>query len=453
MSISRREFIKDAAAVSAFISLSGIPLSGTGRKKTVSAPPGDRIRVGVAGVNSRGRAIAGTLSKMPRCQVACICDCDLDALEKCRGWVEESGAPRPDGEQDYRKMLDRNDIDAVVIAMPDHWHATAAIMALHAGKHVYLEKPASYCPEENAMLLEAERKYGKVVQVGMQRRSYPVLRQAVQELREGVIGEVRHATSWYATNRTSIGVGRPVPVPSRLNWDFWQGPAPRGPLYKDNIVHYNWHWRWHWGTGEALNNGTHFVDLVRWMMNLNEYPSEVASVGGRYHFRNDDWETPDTQVLSFQFGEKASFTWEGRSCDPKRIDGASTGVTLYGENGMSLFLNGKNEYVIFDDKDQIIRKVESDMTFRDGDRFNPSEELDAMHFANWFDAIENGTPVNDPLCEACMSTQYTQYGNIAQRLGRSLKIDPASGAILNDPESRQYWSRTYDPLWTPKQYL
>ena len=159
-------------------------------------------------------------------------------------------------------MLESDDFEAVVIATPDHWHAKAAIMAMQAGKHVYLEKPTSHNPAENEMLVRATLKYNRIVQVGNQRRSWPNVIKAIEEIKSGAIGKVRYAKSWYVNNRPSIGTGKVVPVPDYLDWDLWQGPAPRVPNFKDNYIHYNWHWFWNWGTGEALNNGTHFVDIL-----------------------------------------------------------------------------------------------------------------------------------------------------------------------------------------------
>jgi len=449
---TRRDFLKQAALAGAALSVSSIAARAQSSKEGV-APASGKLRVAVAGVNNRGRAIAGTMAAMDSIQVVAICDCELNALNKCIDWVEKYGGYRPEAERNYFKLLERQDVDAVVIAMPDHWHATAAILAMKAGKHVYLEKPTSYCGEENELLLAAEKKYGKVVQVGMQRRSYPVIREAVEALRNGVIGKVTYAKAWYATNRKSVGDSKVVPVPDTLDWNMWQGPAPRGPEYVDNLIHYNWHWRWHWGTGEALNNGTHFVDLVRWGMGLDEYPTMVSSVGGRYRHSETGWETPDTQLITFQFGNHATFSWEGLSSYPTKIKGSGYGVTFFGEDGKSLTLNGKDEYVIHDAKDKVIKEVKSNMTVREGDRFNPSAGLDALHFQNWVDAIQKGTKVNDPLIQACMSTQYTQYGNISQMLGKSLSIDPKTGKILNCPEAKQYWSRKYDPNFNPKKLM
>ena len=407
----------------------------------------DRIRIGMIGVNSRGKGLASGLSKLKDCEITRICDVDSRAVAKCQETVRKITGKTPAGEKDIRRLLESEDIDAVVIAMPDHWHAPAAIMAMQAGKHVYLEKPTSHNPAENDMLVRAVAKYGTIVQVGNQRRSWPNVIAAIDELKAGAIGKVNYAKSWYVNNRPSIGIGKTVPVPEWLDWDLWQGPAPRRE-YKDNIVHYNWHWFWHWGTGEALNNGTHFVDLLRWGLDVS-YPTKVDSIGGRYRY-NDDWETPDTQLITCQFGDRASFSWEGRSCNSLPVDGQPLGVVFYGETG-SLYLTGGNDYRIADMKGKTVKEVKSDLKFETGNLLNPSEALDVFHFRNWFDAIRKGTRLNSSLVDACISTQLVQYGNIAQRVGHSIEIDPVSGYILDkDPEIRGLWSRKYEKGWEPR---
>ena len=241
------------------------------------------------------------------------------------------------GFRDFRESLQDKDIDAMVIAAPDHWHAPAALLAMQAGKHVYLEKPSSHNPREGELLIEAARKYNKAVQLGNQRRSFPRVIQGMQELKNGVIGRPYLGKGWYANNRGPIGTGKEVAVPEWLDWDLWQGPAPR-KTFKDNIVHYNWHWFWHWGTGEALNNGTHMIDLLRWGMDV-DYPVKVSSNGGRYRYQ-DDWETPDTQVINLDFKEGVSMTWEGRSCNGTLIEGSGAGVIFYGEEGSYVISRG-----------------------------------------------------------------------------------------------------------------
>lgn len=450
---TRRNFIRQAAAVTAAMSLGSIGATSSAASGA-SAPKrrigrNDIIRIGVAGVNSRGRALTMGFAKFDRTEITCICDCDLDAAAKCVESVEEITGAKPAVEQDYRKMLERSDVDVVVIAMPDHWHATAAIMALNAGKHVYLEKPASYCPEENDMLLRAEAAHpGLVITVGTQRRSFPNMVAAVEELRSGAIGEIHYAKSWYTASRTGIGVGRKVPVPANLNWEFWQGPSPKRE-YRDNVVHYNWHWFLHWGTGEALNNGTHFIDLLRWGMGVDdEFPTLVTSSGGKYHYRGDDWEFPDTQLITFQFGDKCTFSWEGRSRIPAPVEGMSCGVAFYGDKGV-LYSDGSNSYRVCDMSGRVIKEVKSDLKVNPGDRFNPSEQLDAIHFRNFLDTVRGEATLNATLRHACYSTQCLQLGNIAHRVGHSLTVDPLTGKCY-EADGARLMAREYDPSWAPK---
>lgn len=444
---TRREFIRKAAVATAAISFGGLmnDISAGRRNKVIGA--NDTINLAVIGVNSRGKALAKNFSKMPQCEITHLCDCDANALATCQAEVEKITGKRPKGVSDIRKLLEIKEIDAVVIATPDHWHAPAAIMALNAGKHVYLEKPTSHNPAENAMLLKAASKHpSQVVTVGNQRRSWPRIQEAIRELHQGVIGNVNFARSWYVANRPSIGVGKVVPVPANLDWDLWQGPAPRVKEFKDNIVHYNWHWFKNWGTGEALNNGTHFVDLIRWGLQVG-YPTQVSSVGGRWRYE-DDWEFPDTQLITFQFGDKGSGSWEGRSCNSVPTDNYACGVAFFGSEG-SLYLSGGNEYKITDLNGKVIKDVKSDVLFKTGDLQNPSEQLDAFHFKNWFDAIRKGDELNSTLEEACRSTELVQLGNIAQAVGHSLQINPETGFIIGDPEAQRYWGREYEPGWEP----
>ena len=450
---TRRDFIKQTAAASAFMAMGGgFDSFASDRKKKKAISTGviganDTIRMAVIGVNSRGKALVKNFSKMPLCEVTHVCDCDSLALEACQAEVANVTGKTPIGVKDIRKLLEIPDIDAVAIATPDHWHAPAAIMAMQAGKHVYLEKPTSHNPAENYMLMKVSRKHpDRVITVGNQRRSWPKVREAMMELHSGAIGKVYYAKSWYSAKRGPIGRGNVVPVPENLDWDLWQGPAPRVDVFKDNIVHYNWHWFWHWGTGEALNNGTHFVDLIRWGLEVS-YPTQVTSVGGRWHFE-DDWEAPDTQIITFQFGDKSAGDWEGRSCNGVPVDGSGSGVAFYGDKG-TLFLSSGNEYRIVDISGKLIKEVKSDVTFTEGDLQNPSEKLDGFHFQNWFDAIRKGEKLNSTLEEACKSTQLVQLGNIAMRVGHSIQVNPETGYIIGDPQAQELWGRDYEPGWEP----
>ncbi len=367
------------------------------------------------------------------------------AIAKAIAQVGPKQTKQPKSEPDFRKALEHKDVDVLVVAAPDHWHAPAAILASKAGKNVYLEKPCSHNPHEGELLLAATNKYKNIIQMGNQRRSWPNVVNAIKELHGGVIGRPYFAKTWYTNNRASIGIGKQVAVPDWLNFDLWQGPAPR-TAYKDNILPYNWHWFWHWGTGEALNNGTHMVDLARWGLQV-DYPTLVTSAGGRYRY-NDDWQTPDTQVITLEFGSKGSITWEGRSCNARTVENSTVGVIFYGENG-SLKIDGADGYSIYDLSSKLIKEVKDNAVIDTRSLTNPSQALDALHIDNFLKVIRDGGSLNSDLPGGYKSTLLVQLGNIAQRSRSVLNIDPNNGHILNNPEAMKYWQRTYEKGWEP----
>ncbi len=406
----------------------------------------ERLNVSVMGVNSRGKALAQNFAIQDDCAVMHICDVDSRAITNCLTVLKDRQTTTPKTFTDVRKSLESKDVDALVIAAPDHWHAPASLMAMQAGKHVYVEKPCGHNPNEGEILVKAAKKYNKVVQMGNQRRSWPNVIEGINAIKDGAIGRVYYGKGWYTNNRPSIGIGKNVPVPDWLNWELWQGPAPR-KKFKDNLVHYNWHWHWHWGTGEALNNGTHMIDLLRWGMEV-DFPTKVSSNGGRYRY-NDDWETPDTQIINLDFNTGQTMTWEGRSCNGKSVEGSSVGVVFYGENG-SLLIPSGNSYTLFDLNGKIVREVKNEQQIDARDLSNPAEKLDALHIQNMFEAIKNGGSLNSDIDSGHKSTLLVQLGNIAQRVGRSLEIDSSNGHILKDREANKLWSRTYEKGWEMK---
>ncbi len=439
---NRRDFLKKASATTLGVSL----LGGHQYGAFSSAPANDKLVVGIMGVNSRGSALATGFAKTPGIEVAYICDVDDNALKKGLKAVADTGQKKqPKAVKDFRAILDDKGVDALVIAAPDHWHAPASLLALSAGKNVYVEKPGSHNPHEGELVARASEQYGKVVKMGNQRRSWPFVAEALGELKNGVIGNVYLAKGWYANTRASIGYGKIATVPAGLDYDMWQGPAPRMP-YKDNLIHYNWHWFWHWGTGELLNNGTHFVDLCRLGLGV-EFPTKVSSQGGRYAYK-DDWQTPDTQMTLWDFEGNKTIAWEGRSCNGHRLDGESAGVSFHGENG-TLVIDG-NSYVVYDNKDKLVKRASAETSGKPLDATGPGFDLDADHIADFYQSIKEGkTPVSD-YKDSRKSVLLCHLGNISQRVGRSLNCNPENGNVIGDEAAMALWKRSYEPGWEPK---
>ena len=447
MTKSRREFIKKTSAASVAVTVGAALPAFSAKSYSRILGANEKLNVSVMGVNSRGKALAANFAQQKDCNVLHICDVDNRAIEKCQKEVASVQDIKTKRFGEFRESLEDKDIDAMVIATPDHWHAPAALIAMQAGKHVYLEKPSSHNPSEGEILIKAASRYNRAVQLGNQRRSFPAVVQGMNELKDGVIGRAYFGKGWYANNRGPIGVGKEVAVPEWLDWDLWQGPAPRKE-YKDNIVHYDWHWRWHWGTGEALNNGTHMIDMLRWGFGV-DYPIKVSSNGGRYRYQ-DDWEAPDTQVINLDFKEGVTMTWEGRSCNGKPVEGSGAGVIFYGEKGSMLFPGGNN-YTIFDLENNIVKEVEVDQKMDTGNLVSPFNNLDAIHINNFFDGVRGGSgKLNADIESGHKSTLLVQLGNIAQRVGHSLEIDPTNGHILKDKEASKFWSRSYEKGWEMK---
>lgn len=443
---SRRKFIKNVAASSAALAIGGLATGMSAKSYRNIVGANERINVAMIGVNSRGKSMSGTFASQKNTTVACICDVDERAIPKAiSAAMEVNPTITPKSEKDCRKVLEDKTIDAIYIATPDHWHAPLTIMGCQAGKHVYVEKPVSHNPHEGELAIAAARKYNRVVQMGAQRRSAPILTQGIEKLHQGIIGRVYTAKTWYTNARKSTFL-TPGTVPTWLDYDLWQGPAPRIP-YKEGLIHYNWHWFWHWGTGEALNNGTHMIDLLRWGLGV-DYPVKVSSNGGRFHFK-DDWETPDTQVINLDFKENVSMTWEGRSCNGRHVEGSSVGVEFYGENG-SLVISGGNEYKVYDLKNKIVKEVKDSQEIDPRDAANPAGHLDALHIRNLFSNIYNGETLKSDIDSGHKSTLLVQLGNIAQRVGHSLEINPENGRIVGDKEAQKLWSREYEKGWEMK---
>jgi predicted dehydrogenase len=405
-------------------------VAAVGSQAIRAESPSDRLVVGVMGTGGRGTSLAKSFAEQSGVTVAYTCDVDEKRANSAAGAVAK-GESAPKAVTNYKEILDDKKVDILVVATCNHWHAPAAILGCTAGKHVYVEKPCSHNPREGELMVAAARKHKRNVQMGNQRRSWPKIIEAMEQLHAGIIGRVYLAQSYYTNHRQTIGKGEATAPPAGLNYDLWQGPAPRRE-FRSNYLHYNWHWFWHWGNGELGNNGVHMIDLCRWGLGV-DYPTHVSSSGGRYRYA-DDQETPDTHIVAFDFASKQTITWEGLSCNehPPTKKGE---VIFYGEKGSLVIAGGG--YTVYDPKGKEIKKAST-----------PSP--DSLHIANFLAGIRSGQKLNSEIEEAHKSTLLCHLGNIAHRTGRALTCDPSQGRILNDAAAMQMWSREYAPGYEPK---
>ncbi len=420
---SRRQFLKNSTALITTTAI--FPAI----RLNAAESPSDTIVVAVMGLG-RGCDHIRALINIPNVRIAYICDVDSRRFPGAEKIIaSKPDIKQPEKVKDVRKVLEDKSVDALFIAAPNHWHAPAAILGCSAGKHIYVEKPSSQNPREGELLVEASKKYKRIVQMGNQRRSWVALIEMVEKLKSGAIGKVLTARCYYTNARGSIGIGKVVPVPETLDYSLWQGPAPERP-YVDNLVHYNWHWRWHWGNGELGNNGIHGIDLARWGMGV-DLPVRITYGGGRYHFK-DDQETPDTGVAMYDFGNSL-ITWEHSSCLPRRAEKLPF-VSFFGTEGT--MVNDGNGYKLYDAKGTLVEQ-------------KTGEGGEKNHIMNFLDCIRTGKKPNSAVEECQKSTLMCHLGNIAWRLGRTINFSPEKHIILNDREAMQYWSRDYRKGWKP----
>src|ERR1700761_8147870 len=437
--VNRREFL-DALAVGA----AGLAIRANAKSYAQILGSNSRLNFAVIGLNSRGYAHLSALqaNKDSAC-ITHVCDVDSKTMDKFAAETRQAMGEAPATQKDFRKILEQKDVDAISIASPDHWHTPMAISGLQAGKHVYVEKPCSHNPAEGALLVEAQKKYGKLVQMGTQQRSSPHTIEIVQKIHEGLVGRAYYAKAWYSNTRKSIGYGKPAPVPNTLDWELWQGPAPRRQ-YTDNVHPYNWHWFKVWGTGESLNNGTHEVDVCRWALDV-DYPEKVTATGGRYAFK-DDWQFYDTLVTSFNYPDKM-LSWEGKSCSGMKFYNRDRGSVIMGTTGSVVV--DRDGYEIYDLKGTKTSEFKTGKVTSSSDLRGADAMTDA-HFKNFIAGIRSGEKLNAPIAIGNVSVTTMQLSNIAWEVSRELITDPADGKIKEDSQAMKYWGREYEKGWAPR---
>ncbi|MEP6991790.1 MAG: Gfo/Idh/MocA family oxidoreductase [bacterium] len=436
--VDRRDFLKRAGAVGLGLAMTNRLPGGLPRRRSAN----ERVGVAVMGLNGRGMVHAQNFSRLPNSEVRYLCDVDSTVLARAAASLRDQRTSAK-AVGDFRRALDDKDVDVVSIATPDHWHTPMAILALKAGKHVYLEKPCGHNPREGELLVAAQQKYGRHVQQGSQQRSSQRTIDALHMIRDGVIGTPYQVRAWYANTRTGIGHGVSAPVPATLDYELWQGPADRTP-YRDNVIHYNWHWFRRWGTGEVCNNGTHEIDIARLALGV-DYPTGVTSSGGRYHYQ-DDWEFPDTQEVTFEFKGGQTIVWQGQSCNGLKLFDRGRGTAILGTGG-SIVLD-RDGYTQYDLRQKVV-KEDIEPKRGNGVDLVGDDAATASHMQNLLDVMRGQGILRAPIVDGAKSVLLCHLGNIAQRTGRKLHTDPENGHILGDADAAAGWSRRYAPGWAP----
>ena len=439
--ITRREFTSTLAA-----GATGLAVASTAKSYSQILGANNKLNFAVIGLNGRAYAHLSALKANSKdARITHVCDVDSIILSRYAGHVKEAMGYAPTTERDFRNVLASKDVDAITIATPDHWHAPMAIKGLQAAKHVYVEKPCSHNPAEGALLVEAQRKYKKLVQMGTQQRSSLHTIEIVDKIHNGLIGRPYYAKAWYSNTRQSIGFGRVVPVPVHLDWDLWQGPAPR-QQYRNNVQPYNWHWFRIWGTGEALNNGTHEVDVCRWALGV-DFPERVTASGGRYQWK-DDWQFYDTLLTNFSYPDKM-IDWEGKSCQGMKLYQRDRGSTIMGTTGTVLV--DREGYEIYDWKGMKTSEYKvNHATSSSSSDVVGADSMTDLHFANFIAAIRTGVPLHAPVSIGNVAVTMLQLSNIAWIVKRELDLDTADGKVKDDPQAMQMWGRTYEKGWAPQ---
>ena len=433
--VSRRDFIARSAKATAGMAAVGAVVSNS----VLGA--NDRINMAVIGIRSRGRQHYLEWMKIPGVRVKTLCDVDENLFPERVLEVSELQGKKTGTEFDLRRVYDDRDIDAVSIATTDHWHALATIWACQAGKHVYVEKPTSHNIWEGRKMVDAARKYNRIVAAGMQNRSLNGVNKAMQFLHEGGIGDVYMARALCFKPRDSIGFKQNAPIPEGVHYDLWLGPAPWRP-FNPNRFHYNWHWFWDYGMPDMGNQGPHQMDIARWGMNKNVFPKKVKSIGGYFAFESQQ-ETPNTQISLFEYGDGKIIQFETRGAYTNKEDGIRVGNLFYGSKGW-MHLNGNDWKTYFG------RENEPGPSFssKDEDPADPANLAGAgstAHFINYIETLrsDNYMNLNADILEGHKSTAMVHIADISYRVGRELTFDSHSERFVGDDQANGYLTRNY----------
>ena len=441
MNKTRRNFIRTAAVGSAGVVLGSTKLSAKSYKRIIGS--NERIQVAIAGLGRRVGAIYTPVElKSNNVELVYLCD----VMESQRLKAAKEMTPRlgytPKLENDIRKVLADKNVDALFNLTPDHWHAPGSIMAIKEGKHVYVEKPCSHNMAENELLVAAQKKYDRVVQMGNQQRSAEHTIDIIKEIHNGVIGTPYKAVAFFSNSRGEVPLQKPAAVPTGLDWELFQGPAVRRD-YTSETWNYNWHWYgWNYGTAELGNNGTHELDVARWALQV-DFPNHVEADGIKSAFVNDGWEMYDTMEATFKFDNNTTIKWDGKSRNGYGTYGGGRGTIIYGSEG-SVYVN-RDLYKLYDRAGNLVKTVNA--KYKEGGiELGGGGGMTTIHVANFFNTIRGKETLQAPIDDASKSMALVHYGNVAYRIGNGFEIDPTTGRML-DRKALALWGREYAKGW------
>lgn len=442
---TRREFLKKSAIGAAGLTFGGMGMTARSYASIMGA--NDRLNIAIIGLGRRlGAYIPPIAAAESNVRLLYLCDVMQSQMVNAGKRFAKILEYTPKQEEDFFKVIDDPNVDAVLIATPDHWHAPGTWLANAAGKHVYVEKPCAHNPYEGELLVKSRDRYGKTIQMGNQQRSSPETIEIINEIHNGTIGTPYLAKAFYSTTRGRVVNPTEAPVPDGLNWDLWQGPAPR-KTYKHNTWDYNWHWYgWDYGTAETGNNAVHELDVARWALQVT-FPEEVIVDSDKYHWPHDGWSMYDTMDATFRFPGKKVIKWDGKSRNGHKTYGAGRGTIIYGTEG-SVWVD-RGGYKLFDRSGNLIRERQSGNS-EEGTQLGGGGDLSTLHVRNFFEAIRGKEKQRSPIDEGAISTLLAHLANISFRTGEMLKCNPKNGHITNSYKAMTLWEREYEKGWEPK---
>jgi predicted dehydrogenase len=442
--IDRRSFIRKTGVATSGALVGSRVLGQSLNLKSSS----DTVNVAVIGIRSRGRDHISALSKIPNVRIVTLCDIDQRLLPEAVAEVEQLTGYRPAATTEYRKVLEDPDIDAVTIATPNHWHALQTIWACQAGKDVYVEKPVSHTILEGRKMVEAARKYNRVVQTGTQARSSLATHRAIDFLNGGGLGDIYMAKGLCLKPRGSIGHVNDSGIPQGVNWDTFLGPASYRP-FNENRFHYKWHWFWDTGNGDFGNQGIHQADIARWVLNKNTHPVRIQGFSNFFVWDSDQ-ETPNIQHLEFEYEDGRIMQFEVRGLATNEEGGIRIGNLIFGSKGwMNIASEDVGKCQAYMSDIEIQPSGYSSYHEEKGAEFIDEDPAtsDAVvnHFTNFIECVRSRRweDLNADILEGHLSTSLCHLGNIACRLNRPLQFDPPGETFIDDAEADTYLTKAY----------